>query len=460
LDRLILHGGLVATMDSHRHVFDPGTVVVEDGTIVEVTALERGTGGDLVLDCRGKMVLPGLVNVHAHATEVLFRGCANELPFLQWLFERNHPLLERMDEGDAHIAALLCALEMLTCGTTCYLDPEVWPEQYDGVAAAMDRAGLRACLALAMEGQTGYASHTGGQLGSPGPGEDLERARRWHEAAGGRIRVWLGPRVLSAVDQALAELLKRTAAEWRTGVTVHFAEVPEDVSQIREEYGLSPSAYLEGLGLLGPNVVLTHAIRLEPEDIGRIAQTGTRIAHCPASNMKVGNGFAPIPELLAEGVLVGLGTDGGMCNDTYDLLREMGLAALIHKGRTRDPQAVPAERVLAMATCEGAQVLGLADEIGSLERGKRADVVVVSMQDAGWWPIHDPFANLVYGSVTRDHIETVVVDGQLLVRGGEPLHLDMQAILREAQSRSEAIIEAAGLADAVRSPWMSGKHRS
>jgi len=445
-------------MDGHRRVFDPGTVVVEDDTIVEVSGRERGLSGEVVLDCQGKMVLPGLINVHAHATEVLFRGCANELPFLQWLFERNHPLLERMDEGDTHIAALLCAVEMLSSGTTCYLDPEVWPEQYDGVAAAMDRAGLRACLALAMEGQTGYTSHTAGQLGSSGLGEDVERARRWHGAAGGRIRVWLGPRVLSAVDQALAELLKRTATEWETGITVHFAEVPEDVSQIRQDYGLSPSAYLEGLGLLAPHVVLTHAIHLEPEDIGRIAQTGTRIAHCPASNMKVGNGFAPVPELLAAGVLVGLGTDGGMCNDTYDLLREMSLTALIHKGSTRDPGALPAGRVLAMATCEGAHVLGLADQIGSLEPGKRADVVVISMQDVGWRPVHDPFANLVYGSVTRDHVDTVMVDGQLLVRGGELLHLDVQAILREAQSRSEAIVEAAGLADAVRSQWMAGKH--
>jgi cytosine/adenosine deaminase-related metal-dependent hydrolase len=446
-------------MDSHRRVYDPGTVVVEDGTIVEVSGREGGLSGKVVLDCRGKMVLPGLVNVHAHATEVLFRGCANELPFLQWLFERNHPLMERMDEVDAHTAALLCALEMLSSGTTCYCDPEVWPEQYDGVAAAMEQAGLRACLALAMEGQTGYAAHTAGQLGSPGPGEDLERARRWHGAAGGRLRVWLGPRVLSAVDQALAGLLKRTAMEWGTGITVHFAEVPEDVSQIREEYRLSPSAYLEGLGLLGPHMVLTHAIHLEPEDIGRIAQTGTRVAHCPASNLKVGNGFAPIPELLAAGVQVGLGTDGGMCNDTYDMLREMGLTALIHKGRARDPRALPAARVLAMATCEGAEVLGLADQIGSLEPGKRADVVAINMQDVGWRPVHDPFANLVYGSVTRNHVDTVVVDGQLLLRGGEPLHLDVQAILREAQSRSEAIIEVAGLADAVRSPWMAGKHR-
>ena len=454
--RMILRGGLVVTMDGGRRMLDPGTVVIEDQVIVEVSQREiSGGAGDTIIDCRGKMVLPGLVNVHAHTTEVLFRGCATDLPFLEWLFERNHPLMERMTEDDAYAAGLLCGLEMLSSGTTCYLDPEVWPGQFAAVARAVERVGLRAGLALAMEGRTGYSAGDDLQLMGAGPADDLAQARSWHRGAGGRLRVWLGPRVLSAVDEPLARFVRATATELRTGITLHFAEVPEDVEQIRDKHGVLPTAYLEGLGLMGPDVVLTHAICLEPEDMACIARTGTRIAHCPSSNLKLGNGFAPIPALVAQGVVVGLGTDGGMCNDTSDMLREMALTALIHKGSARDPHVLPAEKMLAMVTCEGARVLGQDGEIGSLVAGKRADITAIDMRRVGWRPLHNPIANMVYGSATRDGVDTVIVDGELLLQEGQPTHLDAAAILREAQARSEALIEAAGLSTVVRSAWQA-----
>ncbi len=452
---LIARDGLIITMDPDRRMLAEGSLVVEEGTIVEVSASPTGGGGaDTVLDCRGKLILPGLINIHAHTTEVLFRGCATDLPFLQWLFERNHPLLERMSEEDAYLAGLLCGLEMLASGTTCYLDPEVWPQHFDAVARAMERVGLRACLALALEGGTGYTVEDGLQLSAPGgPDGSLAQVEAWHGAADRRLQLWLGPRVLSAVDAPLAGFLRRTAARLGTGITVHFAEVPDDVEQIRRDHNVGPAAYLDRLGLLGPRMILTHAICLEQEDIDAIARSDTRVAHCPASNLKLGNGFAPIPQLLDQGVLVGLGTDGGLCNDSYDLLREMTLAGLIHKGYSGDPQVTPAEKIVEMVTADAARMLNLHEKIGSLEMGKQADITILDLNQVGWHPLHNPIANLVYGSATRGAVETVIVDGRVLLHDRAVPHLDRESILRQAQVRSQAIAADAGLTDAVRSPW-------
>jgi cytosine/adenosine deaminase-related metal-dependent hydrolase len=235
------------------------------------------------------------------------------------------------------------------------------------------------------------------------------------------------------------------------GITVHLAEVREDVEYTQKEFGLRPVDFAEEVGLLGPNVVLAHAVWLTDEEIEKLAQTGTHVCHNPSSNMKLASGFAKVPEMLQAGVNVALGCDGGPSNNTYDMIREMRLASYIHKGRTLDPTVMPAERVLEMATINGAKALGMADEIGSLEVGKKADLVVLDLNKAHIVPSPDPVSAIVCTASGGD-VDTVVIDGRVVVRGGEVLTMDEERVLDEARDRAQKVYQRAGIEIAPRWP--------
>lgn len=234
------------------------------------------------------------------------------------------------------------------------------------------------------------------------------------------------------------------------GVAIHFVEIREDVNYIRREFGVSPVELLERFGLLGSHVLLIHAVWLSNEEITKIAGTDTHVVHNPSSNMKLASGFAKVPQMLEAGTKVSLGCDGGPSNNTYDMFREMKLAALIHKGYTLDPTVVPAEVVLEMATINGAIVMGMEKEIGSLEAGKKADLVVINMDKPHLTPSPNPVSIVVYCATGSD-VELVMVDGEIVVRDGKILTLDEESVLRTARERAEKLYARVGLR--VRSEW-------
>jgi len=225
---------------------------------------------------------------------------------------------------------------------------------------------------------------------------------------------------------------------------MHLAEVQEDVEYIQKEFGMRPVDFAEGVGFLGSDVVLAHAVWLTDEEIGKLARTGTHVCHNPSSNMKLASGFARVPEMLAAGVNVALGCDGGPSNNTYDVIREMRLASYIHKGRTLDPTAMPAERVLEIATINGAKALGMADQTGSLEVGKKADFIVLNLDKAHIVPSPDPVSAIVCCACGAD-VDTVVIDGRIVVRGGEVLTMDEGRVLAEARRRAREVYRRAGI---------------
>lgn len=455
MSSLSLVSGTVLTMGAERRIWRDATVVVEDGRIAAVGP----AAGGAPLDCRGKVVLPGLVNAHAHTLEVLFRGCGGELRLLPWIHERSHPLLDRLDEQGAAVATRLAGLEMLRTGTTAFLDPEVPPRLLAAMTRAAAETGLRAALALGVEGEAGYGRH-----GHDGPAHDhghpaataLSAAERtaldgWCDPTGGRLALWLGPRVLSAVTPALGRALRQEAERRGLGITFHCAEVPEDVAHVHASGSETVVGFATERGLLGPRSVLTHGVYLAEAELAPLAATGASVAHCPSSNAKLGSGVAPVPAMCAHGVNVALGTDGGLCNDTYDLLSEMRLAGLIHKAVARDPAAITPETILELATVNGARALGLADT-GTLDPGSWADLLVVDLRRAGSWPTPHPVDSLVF-SANRAVVDSVLVGGEVVLRDGQPVGVDERRLLTEAEEVARQAIEEAGLASAVGPRW-------
>jgi cytosine/adenosine deaminase-related metal-dependent hydrolase len=272
----------------------------------------------------------------------------------------------------------------------------------------------------------------------------LNMHSKWEGTANDRIHVWFGPRTPGGVTPELYREMSDYARQRNMGITMHLAEVEADKIFLQEHYGLSPVYFAESVGLLGPKTVLVHMVWLTQADIDKLAVTRTSVSHNPSSNSKLASGVCKVPQMLASGVNVALGCDGGPSNNDYDLIREMKLAAIIHKAVTNDPLIVPAETVLEMATINGARSLGLEQEIGSLEVGKKADLVVIDLNRLHTTPSPNPISTLVYAA-TGGEVDTVVVDGQIVVEQGQLLTMDEDEVMEQAQQHAQALYKRAGI---------------
>jgi len=457
----IYDGATIITVDPQRRIIAAGALAVQGDRLAAV-----GKGAEVRaqfpdakrVDVAGKLIIPGLVDTHVHLAQALIRGCADDMDLLPWLTERVWVLQGNYTEADGRASAALCIAEMLKSGTTTFLE-SMLAGRYglDGIAEVVEESGIRGVLSKIVMDIAAYAD--GSNAMYPGMVEERETSMRqalaaydrWNGAANGRIQVWFGPRTPGGVSVDLYREMVRQARQRDMGITMHLGEVRADVEFMRREFDMTLVEFCDSVGMLGPKTVLVHAVWLTPPEIARLAETGTSISHNPASNTKLASGFAPIPEMLDAGVNVALGCDGGPSNNTYDLIREMRLAAVIHKARTLDPLVVPAETVLEMATINGARALGLADEIGSLEAGKKADFVVLNLDRAGLTPSPNPVSTLVYAARGSD-VDTVVIDGQVVVEDGRLLTLDEEAVLVEARQRAAEVYARAGVAITPRWP--------
>lgn len=458
---MILENATILTMDPQRRIVRDGAVAVEGSRIVGVgkTAEMRATfehDRDRV-DLQGMVVLPGLVNTHVHLTQALIRGCADDLGLIDFLVDRVWVLQGNYAPDDARVSAELCVLEMLKSGTTAFVESMlVGHYGFDGIAQAVASSGIRAALSKTVMDLPsyvmGHAMHAG-MVEDPAVafGQALAAHDRWEGAADGHIQVWFGPRPPGGCSAELYRHVAAAAAERGMGVTLHLAEVREDVEYIRAQYGLSPVEFMESVGLVGPRVLLIHTVWLDERDIRLLAKTGTHVTHNPVSNAKLASGIAPVPAMLAAGVNVSLGTDAATCNNTYDLFNDMRWASCLHKVNRGDPTVVPCETVLEMATINGARAMGLAEEIGSIEVGKRADLVALNMDRPHLVPAADPVSAIVYAAKGSD-VDTVLIDGQVVVRHGCVLTMDEERILSEARDRAAKLYRRAGVARGPRWP--------
>ncbi|MCL4561522.1 MAG: amidohydrolase [Chloroflexi bacterium] len=451
---MIFSHATILTLNPQRQILTDGAVVTQGSRIVAV-----GKSAELLQrfpdqeqhDCRGNILMPGLIDTHVHTAQAMIRGCADDLTLLDWLGKRVWVLQGNYTEEDGRASAALCILEMIKSGTTSFIEINL-AERYgfDGVAGVVVNSGIRAAIGKIVMDLPSYARKQG--FMHPGMIEDGETSLRntlaaydrWNGAANGRLRVWFGPRTPGGVTPSLYDRLSKLAAERGMGITIHLSAVREDLDYAREQGFRSPVEFARAHGLLGERTVLAHCVWTDAEDWKILAETGTHVSHNPASNSKTAAGIAPVQGMLQAGVNVTIGCDGGPSNNTYDMLRDLRMVSYLASLRENDPTVVPAETVLEMATLNGARAFGMGDQLGSIEPGKLADFIVIDTRAPHLTPSWDPVSTVAYAAHGSD-VDTVVIDGQVVMEGRKVLTMDEGAIVEEAGRRAGEVARRAGL---------------
>jgi 5-methylthioadenosine/S-adenosylhomocysteine deaminase len=435
----VVAGGTVVTVDGVGNIYSPGAVAIDGTTIVAV-----GPAADIAarfnaaeqIDAVGSIVIPGLINTHGHAPMVLYRGLADDLRLQEWLEKYIFPAeAKTVSREMVRAGTRLAALEMIQSGTTAYADMYYFEEE---IARATKAAGMRGVL-----GQT-IIQFPVADAKTPQEGLARNEAFIKEFAKDDLIVPAVAPHSPYTLDAKDLLASRALATKYGVPVLIHVAETETELGASKKAHaGMSPVAYLQSIGFWGPRTVVKHGVWVDAADIKLLRSHQVSVSHNPESNMKLASGIAPVPEYLEAGVTVGLGTDGAASNNDLDMFEAMRFAALLHKVKTGDPRAVPAKTALEMATIQGAKSLGLESAIGSLEAGKRADLVVVSTASARLTPIYDPVSHLVYAAHGGD-VRTVMVNGRVLMRDRKMLTLDEPAVLAEARKFSESVRAAVG----------------
>ena len=436
----MIKGGTLLTMDERDSVVT-GDLYVEDGRIASVGE-ERGAQAAAVIDAEGCAVVPGFVQTHIHLCQTLFRGAADDLPLIDWLKKRIWPMEAAHTASSVRASARLAIAEMIKGGTTCALTMETVNHTAEALRAA-EETGFRATIGKCMMDKGDDVPAALHEETEASIGASLALIDEWHNRAGGRIRCCLAPRFAVSCTKGLLLEVARLARERGLIVHTHASENRDEIEMVLRETGLRNITYLDSLGLTGSHVALAHCVHLDDTEIETLRRTGTHVLHCPSSNLKLGSGIARVHELLERGVCVSLGADGAPCNNRLDMFTEMRTAALLQKV-SRGAAALPARRVLRMATIDGARALGLDREIGSLEAGKRADIAVINLDDAHLTPRpSDPVSTIVYAAQTSD-VKTVIIDGRMVMRDRRLLTMDERSVIDEAARESALLLERAG----------------
>src|SRR5262245_34991571 len=437
---LLVRGGVVVCCDAADRVLWPGDIAVDAGVIVAVGP-NLDVAARRVIDAAGDAVVPGFVNAHMH--ECMERGVFEDLPFMAWLNTYALPKDRAYEPRHQRAAALLCQAEMIRNGTTSFIDIFRHPAAAAEVAVT---SGLRATISPQL-------------IDDPeeGPGETLASSEAFVDGWRGRhprVRPWFGPHSLYTVRESTYRRIRDLAVEHGVGIHTHLAESVDETTIVAERTGgLTPAVYLDRLIGLGRDVVAAHCIHLDAADLALVAERGVGVAHCPTSNMKLGNGMARVPELLAAGATVGLGTDSPMTNNDLDPFEEMRQAGLVAKLSRRDPSMLTSRELLRLATIGSATVLGIDDVVGSIEVGKRADLVVVDLDHPRAWPLlREHGANvveqLVWACCGAD-VRFTICDGAVLLDDRRLTTLDLDEVAEVVDAEARHLLASAGVLDAV-----------
>jgi 5-methylthioadenosine/S-adenosylhomocysteine deaminase len=435
MNHFALHDAAIFTVDPGNRVIPRGTLIVEDGRISAVGPSDELIipPGMPVIDASGHALLPGLIDAHSHSS--LMRGVTENMQLMEWLpyYQLEHRALT---EEYAFHSARLCYLEALKSGTTCVMDMYRFMHR---CADAAGEIGLRVNLAP-------YVADAPGKDFFATRAENRALIHSHHGSQNGRIQVWMGlEHLFYCTPDAYREALE-CQAEYGVGIHTHACEQKEEDDAVKAHFGRRSIAQLDHYGILGERTLIAHCVWLNDDEIKRIADTGTAISHCPISNAKLASGVARVPEMLAAGITVGLGTDGPVCNNSLSLFEEMKFASLIQKATRLDATVLPADQILRMATINGARALGLGDRIGSLEVGKQADLLLLDLAQPNLIPTEINAAggnllwNLVFAADARN-VASVWVDGRQLIANGRATQVSEQTVITEAQQHGLALFQ-------------------
>jgi 5-methylthioadenosine/S-adenosylhomocysteine deaminase len=424
---LIVEGDYVLTMDGDMTLIEKGAVAVDDGYVLAVgpvADIDAEYGAEERLEGGSRVVMPGLINGHSHAAMTLLRGVADDLELMTWLNDYIFPAeVAFVDPEFVRIGTELACWEMIRGGTTTFVDMYYHP---DTIASVVESCGLRAYVSATVIGQRSPDAEGAQDSITKG----LEFIGRW-QGRNSRITPIFGPHANYTLDEEQLRAAREAANEVGVPISIHLSESPFEVQYAKENYGTTSIEFFDSINFFDGLTIGAHVVWPTEEEIPILAERRVGVIHNPTSNMKISSGIAPITEMLRAGVRVGLGTDGAASNNDLDLWEEMRLAAFLQKVDRMDPTVLPASAVLRMATSGGAEAIGLADSVGTLAPGMRADLIQVSLDDVHFVPTYDVISHLVYVADEQDVI-TTVVDGKVLMRDGEILTIDTERVRAEA----------------------------
>jgi len=443
MSQTLLKNAYIITMNKQSEAYRSSHILIENDRIKSIGDIDdKLLQSDVeIIDCEGKIVMPGLINTHVHATQQLGRGLADDVDLLTWLRKRTWPYESSLGEEEQYIAAIACIIELIKSGVTSFAESGGF--HVDAIGRAVEKMGVRCALARStMDMGEGLPENW---VESTDETLNIQKSayNKWNNAANGRIKYWFAARTIFNVTEDLLLRTKQLADEYDTGIHMHVAEIPEEMAFTKEKYGMTTVEYLNSIGLLDKNLLAAHTVWLTNNEVDLFLLHDVKASHNPAAAMRV-LGFAKIPEMLQKGITVSIGTDGAPCNNRMDMIDEMNLTALIHKGRTLDPTVVPAEKVLEMATINGAKTILQEDEIGSLEVGKKADLIIINPKSIGSLPAHDPLSNIVYASHSSN-VESSMCDGVWIMKNRQVMMEDESSILNLAEEMAAGIRKKAGI---------------
>lgn len=437
-ESILIKSGILITMNEKREIIPKGTISIEDGKITSVNKADETPKSkpEVTIDARGKLILPGLIDAHNHVAQFFGRGRAYDLPFPIWDSKYIFKIYGFAEPEDYHAIAGLCGVEMLKTGTTCVVD-NIFTRgvgEADGVAKAFDELGLRTCIAC------GFMDRA-----VPEPlllDKDVglkECDRVYHEWNGknGKIQVWFAPPGFGMCTEENIKDSFLLTKKYNTKLQIHVSATYSAAMNPLWEYGKREVEYLHDLGILSQNTIAVHCNWVNDKDIQFLRKTGTKVVHNPVSNMYLAFGVAPVPQMIKEGITVSLGADG-LGSNTSDMFEIMRAAAYLHKLHTFDSMAIGAQKILEMATIDGAKTLGLENEIGSIEVGKKADLIAIDVQKPNLTPLYDIYPSIVYCAKGND-VSDVIVDGRLVVRDGAIQTVNETQVMDKAQKRADEL---------------------
>ncbi|MFD0589219.1 5'-deoxyadenosine deaminase [Paenibacillus sp. GCM10027627] len=430
MSNLLIKNAQIVTMNANEDIIT-GDIRVVNGRIAEIGSHLEPTSGEKVLDATNRTVIPGFVQTHIHLCQTLFRGKGDDLELLDWLKKRIWPLEASHDEESIYYSALLGIGELLQSGTTTIVDMET-VHHTDFAFQAIAQSGIRALSGKVMMDKGAEVPLALQEKTADSIRQSVELLEKWHGYDNGRIQYAFSPRFVISCTETLLREVQKLSEHYQVKVHTHASENQGEIAIVQAETGMRNVVYLDHLGLANDRLILAHCIWLDAEEKRIIREKGVHVSHCPGSNLKLASGIAETPDMLDLGISVSLGADGAPCNNNLDMFNEMRLAALIQKP-IHGPTAMNARTVFKMATIGGAKAVGMGDEIGSIEVGKKADLAILNLNTFHTYPSYDvdPISRIVY-SATRADVETTIVDGRIVMENGIMKTIDKGIILREA----------------------------
>ena len=413
---ILLKDILAVLPEGEKDIIRKADLYVEGNRIVSIDEEPKGFQAEKIIEGKDRLAIPGLINCHTHSYMSFMRNVADDLSFMDWLFGTIDPIEQKMTDEDTYWGACLAIIEMMKSGTTCFNDMQMNIHQ---TTRAVKESGMRAVIC---RGLVGSGDDEGGQMRLRQAFEERDAAKDCD-----RLSFMLGPHAPYTCDEGYMRIVSEEAKKNHMRIHVHLSESESEIQQIKEKYGCSPIEMAERNGLFDVPAIAAHCVQITESDMEILKAKGVSVVTNPASNMKLGNGFAPVPEMLEKGINVCIGTDGAASNNSLNLFHEMSLLALIHKGVKRTPQCISAAQNFRIATINGAKALGLSEEIGSLEVGKKADIAILNLNTPSLTPRNNLLAGLSY-SANGSEVETVIIDGKITMENRRVLTMDEEVV--------------------------------